>query len=388
MSIHSLRTFPRCPPGPGSVPPRSGGRWGLGTTLLAGAAAMTGACIDTDGGADQADRQTLTFDNIVVSELAPATDPPTTPAPLTTDGTYQLVSTLDVEAQALLPGTAYEAVQILEGLRDRPAQTMFDLAEAAGVPYVADLRAALPSALESRLYGWIDGYVQGVTTGDGTIAQVIDTVVGVCHADVAHVELGSTLAIALATGDGVATHRLDTVTLEVQGRLLSYDVAPLAAIGAELQVPVTASVGAAGELTIGGHGFGLPYGKIAWRAIEDQVMATYGRDLRTLLGDQVNCAAMAASVASNCVLSVCVGHATELDAICEAGLDRAVLEVRNRVEAATVEPIALDGGTATLVDGDFSDHVASAVDAGVWSARLDIGNGLRSAPATFTGARE
>lgn len=245
------------------------------------------------------------------------------------------------------------------------------------------IRDAMPSALESRLYGWIDGYIQGVTTGDGTVAQVLDTVLGVCHADVAEVRLGSQLTL---TG-GAATHRLDTVELEVMGQALAYDVAPLAGIGAELEVDVAATCAADGALTIGAHGFGLPYGKIAWRATEDLIEARYGRDLRTVLGAQINCPAMAAVVANKCVWGQCVGHQAELTEICEAGLDRAVAELRSRVEAATVQPIALDGGTAHLADGHITDGIATDVTGGVWNARLDLGQGLRPAPATFSGAR-
>jgi hypothetical protein len=355
----------------------------LGTALVGGTVLVTGACVDLDDG-DVAARQTVGHDDVVVWELAPGKDPLPEATPLEVAGTYQLSSTVVVEAQQLMPASAYEAVQILEGLRDRPAQTMFDLAEAAGVPLVGTLRDALPSALESRLYGWIDGYVQGVTTGDGTLATAIDTVVGVAHADIAHVELDSTLTVAAAS----ATHRLDTVTLEVQGRALSYDVAPLAGVGVELEATVASSVSDTGVLAVGAHGFGLPYGKIAWRALEDQVVNRYGADLRTLLGRQVDCAGMATYVANRCVLGVCVGHRTELEAICNAGLDRVVAEVRGRFEAATVEPIALDAGLATMYDGADHDNVCSKIDGGTWDARLDLGQGSRPAPATFTGVRQ
>ena len=195
----------------------------------------------------------------------------------------------------------------------------------------------------------------------------------------------------LALARGRATHRLDTVELEVMGHALAYDVAALAGLGVELEVTVPATVtqGATGtRLALGDHGFGLPYGRIAWRAMEDLVAARYGRDLRTVLGDQLGCPAVAAAVAGQCVLGVCVGHAADLRAICEAGLDRAVSELRTRVEAATVEPIALDAGAARLVDGAPADGVASALAAGVWTARLDLGQGLRPAPATFTGERQ
>jgi hypothetical protein len=308
---------------------------------------------------------------------------PTPPAPLVTNGTYQLSSTLDVEAQQLLPGTAYEAVQILEGLRDNPAMTLFDLAEEAGVPAVGTIRDALPSALESRLYGWIDGYVWGVTTGDGTIAQVIDAVLTAAHTPIGSFELASTLSV----NDGIGQHRLDTVALDVAGRSFSYDVAPLAGVGFALDVPVTATVDADNHLSIGAHTFGFPYGKIAWRAMEEQVSARYGTDLRGLLGRQVNCPGMAAYVASRCYLGVCVGHESDLRSVCEAGLDYAVAKIRDKVESASVDPIALDAGTATMNDWLLSDNVCSSIDGGVWTARLDIGNGLRPAPATFSGVR-
>ncbi len=307
-------------------------------------------------------------------------------APLATVGSYQLQSTLDVEAATLLPSTADDAVTTLEGLRDHPSQTLFALAEAAGVPAVGTLRDALPSSLESRLDGWIDDHVRGVTTGDGTLAQVIDTVVGICRADVAEVRLGSQLSI-----DGTGSrHRLDTVELEVMDRALAYDVAALAAIGAELDVAVTARIardGSDATLAVDGHRFGLPYGAIAWRAANDLVTERYGRDLRAVLGAQIDCAGLAASVADRCVLSVCVGHDSDLRSICEAGLDRAVTELRARALAATVEPIALDGGTARLVDGVPADGAASAIEDGAWTARLDLGQGLRPVAATFSGAR-
>lgn len=345
-------------------------------TILGGALFLT-ACLDTEA----AERGYGAANGEPVIDTL---DPSPPQGVFTTDGTYAVSTTLDVEAQILFPATAYDAMLILEGLRDHPAMTLFDLAEDAGVPAVGTIRSALPSALESRLYGWIDGHVQSVTTGDGTIAQVITTVLDVCHADLAELHLDSQLTIA----GGAAAHRLDTVELEVQGRTLAFDVAPLAGIGVELDVPVTATCSADGALALGAHGWSFPYGKIAWQATEELVMARYGRDLRGVLGAQVGCAAMAQVVASKCFLSQCVGHAAELTAICESGLDHAVAQIRDRVEAYTVAPISLDSGTAVLAEGHIDDNRADDVTAGVWTARLDLSQGLRPAPATFTGSRQ
>lgn len=358
----------------------------LGTALLA---AATGACVDMDAGDptqdELASKQTIDGSGqaLVLTTLDPKA--PTMPAqPLATNGTYQLASTVDVEAQALLPGTAYEAVQIIQGMRDNPAMTLFDLAEEAGVPAVQEIRDALPSYLESRLYGWINGYIQDYTTGDGTLAQAMETVITAAQTDVAYIHLASTLSI----NDGVGMHRLDNVTVELQGQSLSYDVAPLATVGVELEVAVTATVGEGDALSIGAHAWGFPYGKIAWRAIEDQIIARYGTDLRGVLGRQVNCPGMAYAIAHTCYWGECVGHETQLNAICEQGLDYAVAKARAKVESATVEPLRLDAGTANMYDWNGSDNVCSAIDNGQWTARLDIGHGLRPAPASFSGVRQ
>lgn len=313
--------------------------------------------------------------------------PPAGPAPLAVDGSYRLQSTLDVEAQALLPASAFEVLQILEGLRDRPAETLFDLAEEAGVPAVGDLRDALPGPIESRLYGWIDGQIQSITTGDGTVAQVLDTVIGVCHAEVGEIHLGSQLVLAEAT----ATHRLDTVELAVAGHALGYDVAPYGdLLDLEATVPaviVCAPGATTATATVGGHTFGLPYGRLAWAAMEDLVRARYGRDLRAQLGATVDCPALAAAVANRCYLGQCVGHRQQLTDICERGLDLAVAKARAEVEAARVDPIAFAAGEAALTDGEPADGVASAIT-GTWAATIDLGPMPRSAPATFAGTRD
>ncbi len=347
-------------------------------TVLGGALLLAG-CVETE--ADAVERGVGTpAKEPVVDTLDPA--PPK--GGFRTDGTYQLTSALDVEAQTLFPSTAYDAMLILEGLRDNPAMTLFDLAEDAGVPAVEEIRDALPSYLESRLYGWIDGHVQSVTTGDGTIAQVITGVLDVCHAEIAEIRLTSALTI-----DGAdASHRLETVELEVQGRMMAFDVAPLAGIGAELDVAVDATCAPDGALSLGTHGWSYPYGKLAWQALEDMVVARYGRDLRALVGAQVNCPAMAQVVASKCYWGQCVGHAAELTEICEEGLDYGVAKIRERVEANTVAPISLDAGAAVLAEGHIDDNIADDVTGGVWTARIDLSQGLRPAPATFTGSRQ
>ncbi len=317
------------------------------------------------------------------TDPTPTPDPEPEPQPLTAESAYQIDSALDVQAAVVMPQSVYDGVDLLRGLRDNPGETLFDLAEEAGVPAVEEIRSALPSAVEDQLYGWIDGYVQQITTGDGTVAVVIDGIVDASETVLARCELMSELALDA----GVATHRLTSIGFDVAGNAMSYDLAGWPTAIVEDTAPATVSgVGADTTLSIGDHTFGLPYGELALRAIEDALVAQRGTDLRGTLGALVDCPTLAATIADKCVWGACVGHETELNEVCEGALDYAVEEIRARFAAARFDAIALHTGTATMVDDD-GDGRAERLANGVWTAELDASMGPRPAPATFTGAR-
>lgn len=345
------------------------------TLLLASTVLLLTACIPPTLGDD------------VVDEPGTDPGPQTEPLPsLRTDGTYTLDTTLDVQAAAVLPQTAYDAVETIRGLRDEPGRTLFDLAEQAGVPAVGELRAALPGALESRLYGWIDDELATYTHGDGPVATALDGVIMVCETSLAEVQLSSELAIDGTT----ATHRLREVGFSIDGLELRYDLGNLEGLPLALEAAVAATVvsdGRVTQLTLGRHAFGLPIGQLAMAAIEDVLRLRYGADLRGVLGLLVDCPELAANVADRCYLGVCVGNEAQLITICEGGLDHLADELRGQVTALDFEAITLHGGTAQLTDGATSDGVADAVVGGVWTADLDAGMGPRRAPGTFTGGR-
>jgi len=100
----------------------------------------------------------------------------------------------------------------------------------------------------------------------------------------------------------------------------------------------------------------------------------------------VSCAGLAKTVSDKCVLGVCVGHETELKSICNSGLDALVDFSHDRMAAMRLEVFHLASGNARLVDDDRDGYGDRIVD-GVWQAELNLGLGLRKAPATFDGAR-
>jgi hypothetical protein len=112
------------------------------------------------------------------------------------------------------------------------------------------------------------------------------------------------------------------------------------------------------------------------------VTTRFGAPPRTLLGDAVNCPAIAEVVANKCVLGACVGHRAELTEICERGLDEVIATARRKVEALRFDAIHLARGTATLVDADHDGRADRLTD-GVWTAEIDASQGLRAVPATF-----
>lgn len=341
---------------------------------------LTACAVDTD----------TTSDGVGDDETDPTPeqeeeqDPPP-PPPLATDGAYRVDSTLDIQAAALLPQPAYDAVETIRGLRDMPGQTLFDLAESAGVPAVEEIRDALPWALESRLYGWIDTQLASYTHGDGPIAVAIDTVLTLAETSIAELRLQSELTLA----GGTATHRLDTIVFAYEDHEVSQELAGFSTV-LDLEGNPAATCtpdGGEAELALGAHGFGIPYGELALAALDDVLTAEFGTDLRGTLGLLVSCPALAADIADRCYWGQCVGHETELLAICEGALDYLADQIHARIAAVRFDAISLDAGTARMLDGASADNVADELAGGVWTARIDAGMGPRSAPGTFTGAR-
>ena len=163
---------------------------------------------------------------------------------------------------------------------------------------------------------------------------------------------------------------------EVAGAFVRDAVLALRSAGVDLEVVSPASF----------RHFGLAYGEYAWQGIDAASTALFGGGVRQTLGTVVNCAGLARTVADRCVLGVCVGHETELREICDGGLDAVVGFAHDKLAAMRLDVLHFAKGTAKLVDDD-GDGVGDRIADGVWQAELNLGLGLRHAPATFSGTR-
>lgn len=303
-----------------------------------------------------------------------------TPEPeLTASGAFKVRSDIDLTVEAVLPQTAADYVGTLRDFHANPAKTLFDLAEDAGVPAVQDIRDALPAYVEDKLEGWINGEIAKLTINGVSVTQLAGNVVALAETALTHFALESELVIT----EGSSTHTLTALDLTPAGldAVYALDALPADVIAAS---PTCSSEDQ--TLSIGDHGYAIPYGEYMWKAIDASFIASYGMDIRATLGAAVNCSALAGVIANKCYWGYCVGHQAELTAICERGLDEAVERAQAKVEEMRFDAVHFAAGTATLVD-DNGDGVVEALASGVWTAEINAGMGLRHVPATFTATK-
>jgi hypothetical protein len=304
-----------------------------------------------------------------------------TPPPLrpVASGTYRLVSRVDVPVEAVLPEQAEAAVATLRALSINPARALITAADDAGVPAVGELYDVLPGPLADRLEGWINDEIAGVRIDGVPVTVYAGQIAALADRALTRFAFTSELTIQAAT----AHHRLTGLDLTPAGAAI---IVPIRGLAGELLGQDTQAGSAGGALVLGEQHFGVAYGEYAWQGIEAMSRARDGSGIRDVLGAAIDCPGVARRVAARCVLGVCVGHDAELTAICDAGLEAIVELAHDRIAGYRLEVLHLAGGAATLADDD-RDGIADRLTAGTWQAELDLGAGLRHAPATFTGVR-
>lgn len=330
---------------------------------------LLASCVDPVGDltdtADDADRDEPGEDDAIELDVA---------------GTYHLTTSIALTTGSLAPTPVREALELLSDFRAAPAATLVRLLDDAGVPLIGDLEAALPSALESRVYGWLDRAI--LSALDGAALDGVDVLLDAADLVVAEPDLHSTLVLGRpdATGHLAASHALGAVSFVAAGRSLEVPLTiESLAPTASLVATVGATVGGTRSLGLGDHAFGLAYGGLLLAAIERSALDRTGLGFRAALGRAVDCPAVAAEVAARCVLGVCVGHRDTLEELCERGLDELVAEVEERLAAERLDVLRFRAGVAT---------VAGASVAGAWTGELDLGDGPRALDASFAGPRE
>jgi len=304
---------------------------------------------------------------------------PENPVPQKT-GPYLVTNHVDFSVEQVLPPQVELVVKTLRDFSTNPAHTLITLADEAGVPAVGTLYGLLPSVLKDKLEGWINDEIAKVKIAGKPITEYAGQLAMLADFALTSFDVDSELVIH----DATATHKLTALDLSPTGFHFKLALPGLASDILTQEPDVYVAEG--GALSLGEQHFGLNYGEYAWQGIELISTQVFGADVRTALGNAINCPNLAHNVAGKCVLGVCVGHEAELTSICNGGLDYLVQQAHDRLAALRVEALHLASGQAKLVDDD-GDGVGDRIVDGAWNAEMNIGLGLRHAPATFEATR-
>jgi hypothetical protein len=297
------------------------------------------------------------------------------------DGPYTLRNTIDFTAEAILPPQLELVVVTLRDFEDNPAHAIISIADRAGVPAVGALYDAIPGIIKDRIEGWINDEIEKIKIGGKPVNAYAGDVADLAEFSLTQFAIDSELDMKGST----STHRLTALDLSPTGIVdLKIPIGGLA--GDILTQSPTIQVSEGGSVALSEQHFGLNYGEYAWQGIDAASTALFGGGVRETLGKAINCAGLAKTISDKCVLGVCVGHETEIRAICTGGLDAMVGLVKDRITEKRLEALHFASGNVRLVDDD-GDGVGDRLVEGTWEAELNIGLGLRHAPATFEGAR-
>lgn len=305
---------------------------------------------------------------------------PENPVPSST-GPYSVVNKVDFTVEAILPSQIELVVTTLREMETNPAHALISIADHAGVPAVGTLYGAIPGVLKDKLEGWINDEIRKVKINGKPVTAYCGEIAALAETALTDFAVDSELAIE----GGSATHRLTALDLTPTGLDIRIPIGGLAGDILTQTPDIFVAEGGALSFTSEQH-FGLNYGEYAWQGIEAASTALFGGTVRQVLGTAINCPGLANTIANKCVLGVCVGHKAELTSICNGGLDAAVDLVHDRLADMRIEALRLTEGTARLVDLD-GDGVGDRIVDGTWEAQMNLGLGLRKAPATFTGER-
>ncbi len=150
--------------------------------------------------------------------------------------------------------------------------------------------------------------------------------------------------------------------------------------------------GSLGSIDIGDHGMRLPLGEFAVYGLNATIAATSDfEDLGDALAGILNCEGLAADIGDLCISFVCVADESQLQSICETGLDLVAQQVESRIRGLDVSELRLSGGqadvTASAKEDSTRDKEINAFKAGRWDAVFTFGTKELPTRASFEATR-
>ena len=306
------------------------------------------------------------------------------PAPLT--GTFDVTSQFQVPATVAAPGPLGDTLRLVHGLAVDPGTTLLDFAEEAGVPALAELRLVLPETLESELTGWMNDYLETATVGGVSPHERIAQLDTLIRSVLLSWELRSTLSLPV---DSAGTHAPVAIVFEGPAGPVVVPVDATAPVTSGMGITATLAwpdgpEGAA-QATIGDHAMGIPFGRYALAALEAVLLAQYGaEDLHAFLAAAVGMRRPRRQR----------GRPMR-GPVLRRPRDRAAHRLRGRRRRGGGAPRGtgarprLRGHPLPAGDRQRTRRCpctlpeVSALQDGVWTATIDLGQGAEAATATF-----
>jgi hypothetical protein len=318
-------------------------------------------------------------------------------------GKYELSTRYDLTTAGVLPDIASQTLKALSDLESNPSKTILDLLEAAKVPIVANLLDAIPDEVKAPFEGWFNDHVFKALFQDVPVTEQIAQLISDIAAIATKFEVVSALDLAPTSDVGATTasHTLTGIGFTILsqrtvidlpqnlGTLTRADGVPSTAVHIVERSPAVEN----GRLAVGDHGFGFPLGDFVLLGVDKLAQAKLGAsNLRDALGKVIDCAGIANDVAGECIGPVCVGHESDIEATCNAGLDLVAAQVQDGLKALNFDVLHLAEGDADMFDapapGGATDGKIDRIDNGIWKAAFRVtAKGEQPITALFSGKR-
>jgi hypothetical protein len=322
------------------------------------------------------------------------------------DGKYELSSYFDLTSTGVFPDPANETLKALSSFKEHPSQTMVDLLAAANVPVVPNVLNAIPSFIRDQVLGYIDDHIVKSLYQSVPFAKSLTGMLDDLATITTKFELVTNLELPVgdAIGDSQASHTFAGVAYNWSDKRnvinapdvlesLEKQSVHANAVSLEKRSPALESA----RLKLGEHTFNVPIGSFAVLAADKLVQDKLGvPDLRAAFAKVIDCAALAQDVSTRCVDppgpgKICVDHKTEIEGLCNAGLDILVGTIQAQIKRLDLPLLHMKEGEAQMWDAPADkgslDATIDRVDHGYWTATVNVGKSQKTILATFLGHR-
>jgi hypothetical protein len=292
------------------------------------------------------------------------------------EATYKVTTRVDLTNNGAMPAQVTEIVANMRAFSQNPARAVLSLADQAALQ---QLKSAIGTTLSSNLEGWINVEIDKARIASKTLRQVGSEVVTIAETNLTRFNVDSTLLITpMKTTHGLTDLNFRPGSLDI--------IVLIGGIVADKLTQYPAfTLAEGGAVSFGEHKFGLAFGEHAWSGINLAATTLFGSNLTTAMVGAINCSTLAKAVATKCSGSSCMGHESELRALCDGGSAKLIGELGAKVSAIKLETFRVVGGSGRLVD-ENNDGIGNRIVDGVWNIEMNTGTGLRMLAVPFTAA--